>query len=112
MPTTRDNRSVAAGVTVLNILDGSLFEIVRRRGQIAIAAVADDATEVLMSVLADTETLLEESTVPLEPAAGQGPNLEDHIMLLEGVSPGDKLTIRLRNTGAGAHVVRTLVSVP
>lgn len=112
MPTTRDNRSIAAGSTVLNILDGSLFENVQLNGLLTVASVADDATEVLMSILAGTETLLEESTVPLEPAAGQGPNLQDHIMLNERVARGDKLTVRLRNTGAGAHVVRTLISVP
>ncbi len=112
MPTTRDNRSVAAGATVLNILDGSLFEIVRRAGNLVVAAVAANATEVLMSILADTETLLEESTVPLETAVGLGPTLDEHILLLEQVTPGDKLTIRIRNTGAGANVVRTLISVP
>ena len=112
MPTTRDNRSVAAGATVLNILDGSLFENISRNGPLTIAAVAANATEVLMSVLAGTETLLEESSVPLEPAVGQGPNLQDHLILLEPVGRGDKITIRIRNTGAAARIVRTLISVP
>jgi len=112
MPTTRDNRVIATGVTVLNILDGSLFENISRRGSLTVAAVCTNATEVLMSILAGSETLLEESTVPLEPAAGQGPNLQDHLMLLEAVERGDKITIRLRNTGAGNNTVRTLTSVP
>ena len=112
MPTTRFTTNLAAGQQVNNILDGSLFEIVRRPGRMSIAAVGDSGTTILMSVLADTETLLEESPVPLEPAAGQGPNVEDHLLLLESVAPGDKLTVRLRSTDAGATVVRTLISVP
>ncbi len=33
-------------------------------------------------------------------------------MLLEPVGRGDKLTVRFRNTGAGANTVRAIVSVP
>jgi len=112
MPTTRDNRSVPAGGTVLNILDGSLFENISRRGPLVIAAVGEVDQLLLMSVLAGTETLMEESTIPVQPAAGLGPFLQDHILVNEPVDRGDKITIRLRNTDVAARRVRTLISVP
>lgn len=112
MPTTRPQVTLAAGATVNNVLDGSLFENISREGSLTIAAVADSGTTVLMSVLAGAETLLEESLVPLEPGAGLGPNLQDHLMLLEPVARGDKITLRLRSTSAGAQVFRAIVSVP
>lgn len=113
MPTKRDARSIAAGAQVNNLLDGSLFEIIQRSGRLVVAAVTDNAAdEVLMQVLIDTSTVLEESPVALEPAAGQGPTLEDHAVILEGVGPGDKITIRVRNTAGVAAALRTLISVP
>lgn len=113
MPTRRDERTVAAGLTVNNILDGSLFEIVARNGTLLVAANSDNAAgEGLMSILADTETLMEESPVPLQSGAGLGPRLNEDVLLTERVARGDKVTIRIRNTGAGNIVFRTLISVP
>lgn len=113
MPTTRITTTLAAGATNPNILDGSLYEIIRRNGQVLIASVADDGTNVLAEALLDTDVILEESPVPLEPGAGLGPNLDEHTILREPAGAGDKFTIRLRNLdGANPHTVRTLVSVP
>jgi hypothetical protein len=114
MPTTRFNVNLAAGAANRQVLQGSLFEVIEQAGTLVIAAVADTAAGnlFLAEVLIGSETVMEESPVPLEPAAGQGPNLQDHILIREPVTPGDKVTLRVRNADVAARNARFLVSVP
>ena len=112
MPTQRFANNVGAGATVENIMDGSVYEYVRGAGRLSVAAVGSNATECLMTILLDADQVMAEGPVPLEPGAGTGPNINEHTVLIESVRPGDKITIRLRNTGAAARDFRTLVSVP
>ena len=113
MPTSRIARSLAAGAQDPNVLDGSLYEIIRGNGEMVIAAVTDQTTNlILMTVAIDAETVLEESPIQQEPAAGQGPNLQDRILLREPVSVGDKVTIRIRNADVATRNFRLLYSVP
>jgi len=113
MPTTRFSQAVTAGATV-SLLVNSLFEVVRAPGALVVAAVVETAAlqTMLMSVLADNETLLEESPIPVEAGANQGPKIPDDVILREDVQPGDKLTIRLRNTDIATRTARVVVSIP
>jgi len=112
MPTQRFSTSVGAGATVENLLDGSVYEKIRAQGNLVIASVGANATDLLMTVLIDAEQVMAESPIPLEIAAGRGPVLPDDVILNEAVRPDDNITIRLRNTNVGALLVRTIVSVP
>jgi hypothetical protein len=114
MPTTRFNVLLAAGATNRQVLTGSLYEVIRQAGTFVLAAVADAAAVNLFSaeVLIDSDTVMEESPVPIEPGVGQGPNLQDHILVREEVLPGDKITVRCRNADVVARNARFLISVP
>lgn len=113
MPTTRFNVNLAAGAANRQVLQGSLFEIVEQAGTFILAAVTDDPANLfLCEVLIGSETVMEESPVPTESAAGQGPLLQDHTLVREPVTPGDKITVRVRNAAAVARNARILVSVP
>jgi len=114
MPTSRFNVNLAAGASNNQVLDGSLYEVIRQAGTMVIAAVADAPGDnlSLMTVLIDSDTVMEESPTPFEVVAGTGPNLQDHVLVREEVVPGDKVTIRVRNASAGVHNVRILYSVP
>lgn len=113
MPTTRFNVQLGAGAANRQVLQGSLFEVVEQAGTFILAAVTDDTANLFLAeVLIGSETVMEESAVPAEPAAGQGPLLQDHTLVREPVTPGDKITIRCRNAAAVVRNARMLVSVP
>jgi len=113
MPTTRFNVNLAAGASNRQVLAGSLFEVVEQAGTFVLAAVADGANDLaLLEILIGSETVMEESPVPIQPAANQGPNLQDHVLVREPVTPGDKITIRARNADVGVRNIRILLSVP
>ena len=113
MPTSRFNVSLAAGASNNQVLDGSLYEVIRQAGSMVIAAVCDNADNLsLITVLIDSDTVMEESPVPFEVVGGTGPNLQDHVLVREEVVPGDKVTIRTRNASAGTRNIRILYSVP
>lgn len=115
MPTSRFNVSLAAGAANNQVLDGSLYEVIRQAGTMVVAAVCDAAAAAntqLITVLIDSDTVMEESPVPSEVVAGTGPNLQDHVLVREEVVPGDKVTIRVRNSDVATRNTRILYSVP
>lgn len=109
MPLVTVRNSIAAGASVDNVLTGSQFERMPYNAQIAIGINADaNGHEVLCDVYSGTDVLAEglplnsQDRVPVNP---DDFNLQDVIGYME------QLKIKLRNTGAGAHVVFTSVMI-
>lgn len=114
MPTVRDERVVAAGATVANILAGSQFEFMRVPSHIAVYAARDGAGGVGTLFLdASFGNVIEtdQTSVPTK-GAGLGPHTNEDQLISAVASAGDRLVIRLRNTdGAGAHNSRVLIKI-
>lgn len=112
MPTLRFNTTIAAaGGTVQNLLAGSKFEYLPVPAAIVVYSAADVAgvdLECTTGNTVETDAL----EVPVAPAAGQGPNIQDHRVASFVGTAGDRLTLRLFNRAGGAGaIVRTLVEI-
>jgi len=112
----RDDRSLAAGATVVNILAGTPFEFVQRRpAAVIVHAVTDppgvgDEGELLMDVLFGTVIVAQRLPIPGF-TAGQGPNRTDHQLVSGVAAPGDRIVVGLASIAAAPYRVRTLISI-
>lgn len=112
----RDDRSLAAGAQVVNILQGTPFEFVQRRpAAIMVYSVSDppgagDEGELLLTVLFGTVIVCQRLPIPAF-TAGQGPNRDQHLMVSGVAAPGDRIVIGLDSIAAAAYRVRTLVTI-
>ena len=100
--TRRITTDVAAGTTVENILQGMAIEFPGRLSQIEVygAVIAAGAGSIIMDVQFGTDLVAEALVVPIEFAAGEGPRVPDHLLVVDGCGPADRLIVRLRNTDA------------
>jgi len=114
VPTIRDDRSVAAGATVANILAGSQFEFMRVPSHIAVYAVEDSAgADGLLNMDVSFGNTIEADSyqVPTK-GATLGPNVNEDQAISAVAAAGDRIVIRLRNTdGANAKASRILVKI-
>lgn len=112
MPTIRDERVVAAGEAIPNILAGSQFEFMRVPSHIAVYAVRDGAAPPGSLFLdASFGNVIETDSTAIPTKTG-GPNVNEDQLISAVASAGDRLVLRLRNTdGALAHDARTLVKI-
>jgi len=114
MPTIRDERQVAIGATVANILSGSQFEFMRVPSHIAVYAVRDGGgAEGLLNLDVSFGNTIEADSlqVPTK-AAGLGPNINEDQAVSAVAAAGDRIVLRLRNTdGAFAQESRVLVKI-
>lgn len=113
MPSHRDSRAVAASATVANILTGTLWEFARVPTLVSVYGAQDGAataTPILATMFLGNSTPMENFPVPNGPAAGQGPNRNDHLMAPNHLAhPNDRIVFRLQNTDpVNASNVRTL----
>jgi hypothetical protein len=112
MPGHRDARVVAAGATVPNILNGTLWEFARVPTLVTLWAVQDgavNATPLLLTLFLGNQTPIENYPVPIF-TAGQGPTRLDH-QVAPGhlAAPNDRIVTRLQNTDpANASNARTV----
>ena len=114
MPTIRDERAVAAGATVANILAGSQFEFMRVPSHIAVYAVRDGAGVAgLLNLDASFGNVIETDAAQVPTfGAGLGPNTNEHQIVSAVAAAGDRLVLRLRNgDGANAQNSRVLVKI-
>lgn len=100
--------AVAAGAST-NILAGHANEYMSEPCEIELAVVAE-AVGVLVSVQSGRDVLQEEGPAIIVAANGM-PRYPDDFYLDDVADAGDKLTIRARNTTAGAINVRAVVKV-
>ena len=98
---SRRRTVVAAGAEVPNIVPADQL-IAPGFVSVSIFAANETAEAIRMSVFGGGELVLTESEVPLEQAAGRGPIPPDNLMVNFGLSPGESLTISVRNTDGAA----------
>lgn len=100
MPMLSWVQSIAAGAT-FDPLQNSLYE---RMPVSAIVKILSSATAVglLQSVICGSETIVEESPVPLYGAAGVFPTEQYVDPIVDEAVVGDKVRIRYRNPTGGA----------
>lgn len=90
-----------------NILSGSAFEFLPGPSIVSIGVTAA-ATGLQVTIQAGGVSVLEESPPLIKTAF---PSTEDDMYYQFGGISGDRLVVRVRNTTAGAVVVRVLVMV-
>lgn len=113
MPSQRFNTTVAAGTTVANIMAGSQFEFMGRPARVQVYQVGDPAAAgpYNSEVFFGQELELADGPGPIGVAA-IGPTIPDDLVLDDVAAPGDRLIIRLTETGGAANaIVRTLVVI-
>lgn len=109
MPTVNVRNSMLTGTTVENVLSGSQWEFLPYNASLKFAIVGDAAShEVLADVYSGQDVLLESG--PISSAARFPVNPDDYT-LSDVAAGGERIKIRLRNTGAGTHVVQTSVII-
>lgn len=100
--------SIAATSVDENVLAGSAFEFLRGRSFVSMGIV-QAATGLFVTIQAGGNVIAEEFEPPIEATAFPQTN-EDFYFNTFGVA-GDRLVIRVRNSTAGAIVVRTVVQI-
>lgn len=102
----RQSVALGIGASNNNVLAGSIYEFPTKPTRVVIAAVADQG-DVRMGVSFGGRIIANQSETlaPLQPAAGQGPNIPDHVVIDEMAMPGERLVIALQG-GAAASVTR------
>lgn len=104
MPVINFRQSIAAGAIVDNALSGSQFEFLPYDASLEFGINADaNGHEVLGDVYSGQDVLMENG--PLNSQARM-PVYPDDFTLTDVAAAGERLKIRLRNSGAGAHVVQ------
>lgn len=111
----RDDRSVGAGASAGNILQGTPFEFAGRRPTAVMVyactdpPAAGDEGEILMDVLMGTQIVAQNMPVP-HFTANLGPNRQDHLVASAVAAPGDRIVVSIRSIAGAAIRTRTLVS--
>lgn len=109
MPVIQDRVTINAGVTNNNLLAGSQFEFLPFDASLEFGINADaNGQEVLTDVYSGQDVLQENA--PLNSQARM-PVYPDDFTLTDVAAAGERLKIRARNTGAGAHVVSFSVRI-
>jgi hypothetical protein len=111
MPLMTDRQSVAANATVANVLAGKIDEFLRTPSLIRLYAKAE-ALGVNVSLIVGQSVLLDDQEIGVG-AAGVTIVKPDDFVIEGGGLASDRIILRLRNTTAGAIVVRTqLETIP
>ena len=111
MPTIRSSDTVAIGGTIANVLAGSQFEFLARPSVVQVFAVQDAGDLAEIEVFFGQELQLPQSPVT-QIAAGTGPNVPDDEIVNDIGAPGDRLVVRLVETGGAATAItRTMVKI-
>ena len=111
MPTIRSSDTVAIGGTVANVLAGSQFEFLARPSIVQVFAVQDAGDLAEIEVFFGQELQLPQSPIT-QTGAALGPNVPDDEIVNDVGAPGDRLVIRLVETGGlNTAIVRTMVKI-
>lgn len=111
MPVFRFTDQIAAGDVNENILAGSKFEFLSRPSAVRVFAV-QDAGHLAEMDLTLGNVVVGENLRLNEAAAGTGPSRSDDFAVSGVGRPGDRIQVRLRETGGVAvAVVRVLVEI-
>jgi len=100
-----DRRNVAANTTVDNVLAGKIDEFLRMPAVVTLYAIAE-AVGVNVSLIVGSNVVLDDQEIAAR-AAGVAITKPDDLVIQAGGLAGDRMILRLRNTTAGAIIVRT-----
>lgn len=106
MPLVLEERSIAAGATE-DLFDNSIYRYLPWNASINIG-LTQAATGCLGTVLSGSDTLLQESALPIDTVF---PKVPDDMYLQDVGAQGELLTCNVRNTTAGAIVVRLVAQL-
>ena len=111
MPTIRETVSIAAGGQNANVLQGSQFEFLARPSVVQVFAVQDAGDFGEIEVFFGQELQLPQSALSHR-TAGEGPFVPDDEIVNDVGAPGDRLVVRLVETGgAAAAEIRVMVKI-
>lgn len=111
MPTIRVSSDTGIGGTVANVLAGSQFEFLARPSIVQVFAVQDTGDLAEIEVFFGQELQLPQSPLSWV-TAGEGPRVPDDEIVNDIGAPGDRLVVRLVETGGAATaIVRTMVKI-
>jgi hypothetical protein len=108
MNTDQSTQSTAAGATTENVLAGRLYQFAPYDGWVRLAATAEAAGESRLTVYSGVRCVLPESSIS---RAARVPLLPDDILCTFPIRRGEQITVKHRNTGAGANVLFWRVDV-
>lgn len=106
MPLVQVEESIAAGATV-DLFANSIFRYLPWNAAVNIG-ITQAATGCLGTVLSGSDTLLQESALPIKTAF---PAVPDEMYLQDVAARGELLTANIRNTTGGAIVVRMVAQL-
>jgi len=100
MPAIKGVTNTAAGATNINVLAGSVYEYLPYNARLEFGIVGDAAGEQRVTILSGSDTILEESPVSRQ---ARFPVYPDDFGLVDVAAAGERLVVRVRNTGVGAN---------
>ena len=92
--------ATGAGATTTNVLTGSLAEFIRAPSLLEIGLVDDTQGEQRVTVTSGADVLLEESSISRQ---ARVPVYPDDFLIRDTAMPGDRLVVKVRNTGAASR---------
>lgn len=98
MPRMSDRREVAANSVVENVLSGKLHEFLPSNSLVRLMATGE-AVGIRVSMLIGGESVVQDQEVS---GANRFPVFPDDIVTEAAGLPGDRITVSVRNTTAGA----------
>jgi len=114
MPTLRfgaPDATVAIGGVIQNLMTGSQFEFLARATRVQIYGSQDPLDLGTMEVFFGQELEMAVSPIPFSLNAGEGPLVPNDLLLDDFGAPGDRIVIRLTETGGAATAVTRVLVV-
>ena len=108
MPVMQKTTTLAANEVVENVLAGSAFEFARGNQLLSMGITQDTGNSTAVTIQVGSDIVLEES-VPITKATY--PIIPDEFFYSDAAVSGDRIVIRVRETGGAAATVRTVVQV-
>ena len=112
MPTIRTVTALAAGGANANVLQGNQFEFIQTPSRVQVFAVQEGAGVGEIEVFFGQELQLPQTQPNLRAAGAGGPSVQDDGLVDDYAAPGDRLVVRVAETGGAAvTALRVLVKI-
>jgi len=113
MATIRKQVSVPANGTIENLLSGSPFEFAGRPSAVSVSATQITVVggQTIADITFGAEVIGQDLFLSDEVGANQGPKLPDNLLARDVAAGGDRLVVKLRETGGVATLVTALITV-